>query len=135
MGESKDVQIGVRLKPKENERVEKLSAEIGFNKPELMRFAVVNMSHPIWTVCKKFRPEELEKKIVKFRFSLASSVLNGEGTFFVVPHRDGPPKLAIEIRSTERVSATPIRFFLPQQLVDRIERSPDHTQSDFLCLA
>lgn len=134
-GESCDVQIGLRLKRKDNAQVERSAAQMGISKPDWIRMVAVNTPRPVWTKCESFTLPDLDRKTVKFRIRLEKSMLIGEGVFFALPHRDGPPKLAVEIQSAGLEPGNYVRFFLTQPLVSMIRRNPDQSGPDFLCEA
>ena len=132
-GESKDVQIGVRFKPKENEQLEKSAEEDKKDKVTWLRQAAIEATKE-WVKCDEWSLEDLHGKTVKFAVVLIlEGPVKGTGIFDVWQRGDGLFK--IRIISFDRASTTyekhELRIYLPQKGVKLIKRLAPGSECDF----
>jgi hypothetical protein len=128
-GQAKGIQIGVRLAPKDAKKIREAILASGENQAEWARRALCNAARPIWVLSKNWTADDLHRKSVEFDFRVphTKEFTQGQGTFYVIKHRD-KVRLAIQIRAGNFM-------FLPQEVVDAIERHPNAPVVDFRCQA
>ena len=95
-GQSKDVQLGVRFNPKDDNQIEKAVKESGQTKAEWVRNAAIaeSKSPPIW-VKSKWKAEELNGSLIEFRIDSPKRLLGGVGELKVRENALG--EIAVDI--------------------------------------
>jgi len=127
--------LGAFVDPKESKTIHRAITESGQSRSEWIRSALAQAARPIWIISKKWQSSDLRGKTVEFKFTLPDSwFFHGVWRFQVRHHRDRV-RIAVEIESTEPVGSG-LRwhvFYLPQHLVDSIERHSDTSVAEFRC--
>lgn len=131
---AKSVFLGAFVDPKEAARIQRAISESEQCQSEWIRSAWTMAARPIWVVCKKWQASELHQKTVQFDIAFPQFSISGFGRFIVRPHRDRI-RIAVEIESPlpEGAATRLHTLFLPQILVDAIERHADSTIAEFCC--
>ena len=132
-GQSKDVQLGVRFNPKDNNQIEKAVKESGQTKTEWVRNAAIAESKapPIW-VKSKWKAEELNGSLIEFRIDSPKRLLGGVGELKVRENALG--EISVDIFIDEPKKGISTRIWLAQDAVDRIELNPKLTPAKFRLL-
>lgn len=135
-GQAKDVQIGVRLTPGEDNAIQKAIAESGQTKAEWMRTAAVAeaQAKTIW-VKSKWSMEDLDDQKVVFRLTAPRLEVKGVGKFLV--RRNPRGELAINICVITEATPhqiTEVRYYIGQAAADKIERHPEPSVAAFRLL-
>ena len=135
-GQSKDAQIGVRLKPNEDKEINRISQRAGQTKAETIRDAAISkiQSPPIW-VKSKWKAEELNGNLIEFRLDSPKRLLGGVGELKVRQNKLG--EIAVDIFVTEHPNpfeGIVTRIWLAQDAVDRIELNPNPKPAKFRLL-
>ena len=136
-GAAKGIQIGVRFKPKDARAIDNATANTGQTKVDLIRdAAIAEAKYPPPWVSSKWTIDDLEGKKVQFRLTAPKFRVEGVGEFLVRKNPRG--ELAIEICAIK--SATPCevvesRFWICQEIADKIERNPEPKVATFRLIA
>jgi hypothetical protein len=135
-GQAKGVQIGVRFNPKDDKQIDRRVVESGQTKADWVRNAAVAETKvpPVW-IKSKWTWEDLRDKTVEFRLIAPRFQVEGMGKFLVRINPAG--ELAVEICAIESATRSEIvesRFYLFQQVADKIERHPNPAVAAFRLL-
>lgn len=134
-GESKDIQIGVRLNSEEGKKLAEIAEDDGATPAEVVRKAAkAHLSNgPIW-VKTSLPVKDMHGK--KIRFTLYSSTNDFfEAQGEMMTREKSPDQKSITIRFTFSVSpyVAKITFYpLDQDFVDKIQKAPQGDTVDFI---
>src|SRR5260370_26626293 len=99
-GQSKDAQIGVRLKPGQSKELHQLASKAGQTRAELVRDAAISQiqNPPIW-VKSKGTQEELDSHLIEF--SLSAPAGRGEGIDELKVRQNPRAEIPVDIFATD----------------------------------
>lgn len=132
-GQSKDVQIGVRLNSHDDKAIKKEIADSGTQqtKAEWIRDAARLVAAES-VVCDEYSVEELDEKTVAFKIRMKNGQpIKGTGRIMALQRGDGSMKIQIESRYVHDEPNAFYRFLMPQEAVAWLKKMPNGAEFDF----
>lgn len=131
-GESKDIQIGLRFKTKENVELERAAQGDKKDKVSWIRQAALEATKA-WITCDQWTPAQLQGKKVCFRVkTILEGDVEGRGIFDVWQRGDGKCKIRIVAKTMPSLyKKDTLSVYLPQRGVKLIKQLPAGSDCDF----
>jgi len=129
-GQSKDIQIGVRFKPEDDNQLDRIVGK-GESKAQWVREAARLLAHD--GVNCDYTVEELDRKKVMFKIWWEDKrmPIEGTGTIMALQMGDGSLKIQIQSQSDDEEPDVYYRFLMPPEAGPWLKKLPKGSKCDF----